>query len=191
VELENLQETGTLNAILSWAVIGLILATGVERLLEADFLWAGLILVSVAVAVYPSVRSRSWESAMPVEMLILALLPFGAKAFGLDWIQSYTLNYLSISALALMAVAELEEYTSLESTDSFSVLLVSVTTVALAGAWAVVRWLSDIYLGTAFIESEHLLMWEFTAATFVGLVSGSLYTLYFERRVDESVEVEA
>jgi hypothetical protein len=61
------------------------------------------------------------------------------------------------------------------------VFITVVFTVASAGVWALLRWSSDIYLGTSFIVSEEALMWEFVLATVSGVVAGVIFDIYFER----------
>ncbi|MDY6779748.1 MAG: hypothetical protein SV760_04235 [Halobacteria archaeon] len=58
---------------------------------------------------------------------------------------------------------------------------VVVATLATAGTWAIVEWLSDVYLGTRLIESEEELMVRFTAATAAGFLAGVVFTAYFQR----------
>jgi hypothetical protein len=79
---------------------------------------------------------------------------------------------------------------------SFAVLFVVVTTMATAGVWAVVQWLSDVYLGTGFIltgESESVveraLMLNFVAATVAGVLAGVVFELYFRRYADASARL--
>jgi len=71
----------------------------------------------------------------------------------------------------------------------FAVVFVVVTTMAAAGIWAVVRWLSDVLVGTRFLydgRPEHVieeaLMWDFVAATVAGVFAGVLFEYYFRRR---------
>jgi len=90
-------------------------------------------------------------------------------------------TYLSVAALALVVAVELHVFTPVEMTYWFAVLFVVVATIATAGVWAVVQWLSDIYLGTTFIHSEHRLMWDFVAATVVGVIAGVVFEWYFRR----------
>ena len=81
-------------------------------------------------------------------------------------------------------------FTSVEMSFGFAVVFVVVTTLAAAGVWAVVRWGSDLYLGTELLldpeltrpEIEERLMWEFVGATVAGLVAGVLFEEYIRRR---------
>ncbi|MFB6186562.1 MAG: hypothetical protein ABEI86_06820, partial [Halobacteriaceae archaeon] len=63
-----------------------------------------------------------------------------------------------------------------------------------AGVWAVVRWLSDIYLSTTFLIEptmtqaelhavEAQVMWEFIYSTIAGIVGGVIFEAYFRRRI--------
>jgi len=74
-----------------------------------------------------------------------------------------------------------------------------VTTMATAGVWAVVRWVADITLGTAFVLdpalSEHAieeaLMWEFVASTIAGVGAGVLFAMYVSRQIGTQRAPEA
>jgi hypothetical protein len=70
-------------------------------------------------------------------------------------------------------------------------VFVAIATVATAGLWAEMRWLSDILFGTSLMldgRPEHVietaLMWDFVAATVAGVVAGVLFELYFRRYAD-------
>jgi len=89
-------------------------------------------------------------------------------------------THFSVAALALIVAVELHAFTPVKMTHWFAVLFV-VATIATAGAWTVVQWLSDVYLGTAFIESEHRPMRDFVAATAVGIGAGVVFEWYFRR----------
>ncbi len=96
---------------------------------------------------------------------------------------SNTLNYLSAAGVSLLIATELDTFTSFKTNGFFSVILVSFTTVSVAGAWAVGRWLSDIHFGTSLIESESALMWEFSAALLAGIIAGIVFRYYLRKRV--------
>jgi hypothetical protein len=68
--------------------------------------------------------------------------------------------------------------------------------MATAGVWAVVQWLSDVYLGTGFVLTgdpeavvERTLMLDFVAATVAGLLAGVVFELYFRRYADASARL--
>jgi len=81
-------------------------------------------------------------------------------------------------------------------TDTFAVGFVVVATLAMAGLWAVVRWVADLTLGTTLLLdlalSEHVierqLMWEFVASTAAGVIAGLVFTLYVRRRIEPDLQ---
>jgi hypothetical protein len=118
-------------------------------------------------------------------VLLFLGLPFTLKGVELGFAASNTLNYLSAAGVALLIATELDTFTSFKTNGFFSVILVSFTIVAVAGAWAVGRWLSDIHFGTSLIESESALMWEFSAALLAGIIAGIVFRYYLSKRVKE------
>ncbi|WP_049970097.1 hypothetical protein [Haladaptatus cibarius] len=176
-----LVENERINAGLAWVLVGFLLVVVVASLLQADFLWAIFAGFVFAVAVIPPLSYRNAEAMLPWEVLLLAALPVLGRALATLALTTRVATYLSVAALALIVAVELHVFTPVRMTHWFAVLFVVIATIATAGVWAVIEWLSDIYLGTAFIESEHLLMWDFVYATAIGIVAGIVFELYFRR----------
>ncbi|MFW5937722.1 MAG: hypothetical protein ACOCSN_02145, partial [Halanaeroarchaeum sp.] len=131
------------------------------------------------------------------EVLLLATLPVIARSFATPGPVSDVATYLSVAAVALIIAVELDVFTAVRMTTSFAVVFVVIATMATAGAWTVVQWLSDVYLGTTFIyptpppvsetvdtAAQESLMWDFVAATAAGLIAGVVFALYFRGRAD-------
>jgi len=182
------------NAIPSWVLIsllGIAIITSVWR----DLLWwaafAGAVLV---LTVLPPLALRNWAATLPWEVTALAGLPVLGRSFATVPVTGQIATYFSVAAIALVVVVELHLFTPVRMTDSFAVAFVVVTTLAMAGVWAVVRWLSDVLLGTTLLledgvpeaETEHALMIEFVASTIAGVVAGIVFTYYVRRQVDPS-----
>jgi hypothetical protein len=167
-----------------------------------ELLWAGFVATLAVLAVVPAVVFRSPWAMLPWEVLALASLPVlgralvvGETLFGVV-LTGRLVTYLAVAAVALIVAVELDVFTPVRMNYSFAVLFVVVTTVATAGVWAVVQWLSDVYLGTAFVltgdpESvvERALMLDFVAATVAGLLAGVVFELYFRRYADTSARL--
>jgi hypothetical protein len=115
------------------------------------------------------------------EVLALAALSIFGRAMATLPSAMRVATYLSAAALALIVAVELHAFTTVEMNHRFAVLFVVVATIATAGVWAVVQWLSDVYLGTAFLHSEHRLVWDFVAATVIGGMAGVVFEWYFRR----------
>ena len=179
--LDGVVEDRRVNAALAWLLVGFILLVVAESLLGGDLLWAGFAAFVAAVALVPAVAHRNHAVMLPWEVLALAALPILGRALATMVFTTRVATYLSVAALALIVAVELHAFTAVKMTHWFAVLFVVVATIATAGVWAVVQWLSDELLGTAFIHSEHRLMWDFVAATVVGGMAGVIFEWYFRR----------
>jgi hypothetical protein len=191
-----------LNAGICWLLIAFLGAMAGAQAGVGDLLWAGFVTTLVVLAVVPAVVYRSPWAMLPWEVLALASLPVlgralivGETLFGVV-LTGRIVTYLAVAAVALIVAVELDVFTPVRMNYSFAVLFVVVTTMAAAGVWAVVQWLSDIYLGTAFVltgdpESvvERTLMLDFVAATVAGLVAGVVFELYFRRYADATARL--
>ncbi len=159
----------------------LIFYLGVTAVLlfwEGRIVWAGYAAAVFVIASLPAAVSRDVLTVPPVEIVLLATVPFTLQLADTGFIASHTMTYLSAAAVALLIIAELTLFTSFRTTPSFTVVLLGLTTMAIAGVWAIVRWAADLSLGTAFIVSEEVLMWEFATAALAGLLAGGLFTQY-------------
>ena len=170
------------NAALSWLLLAYFLFTSVNIFFSGSLTWTLYSLAIIAVVFLPMLVLQDLRAQVPFEVLILLAVPFTLKGAQLEFIASHTLNYLSAATVSLLLITQLDTFTSFKTTYRFSVYLVMLTTVAISGFWAVGRWLSDVYLGTAFIVSENTLMWEFAAASLTGFVAGQLFNTYFRKR---------
>ncbi|MFC7046428.1 hypothetical protein ACFQH6_14355 [Halobacteriaceae archaeon GCM10025711] len=170
------------NGLLAWLLTGFVGLVAAQNLLQGDMLWAGFTAAIAVLALVPPVAYRDPRVMLPWEVLLLAVLPVLGHVFATFILTLKLTAYLSVAALALVVAVELHVFTPVRMTDWFAVLFVVIATMATAGVWAVVQWLSDVYLGTAFIVSEAALMWDFVAATAAGLLAGVVFELYFRRR---------
>jgi hypothetical protein len=183
-----------LNAVLAWSLVGVIGLVIVESLLTGDYLWAIFATVVGLMGALPALVLGNARSMPPWEIVLLASLPIVSRAVATVRITSTVATYLSIAALALLIAVNLHAFTTVEMSVGFAVLFVVVATLAVAGLWAVVRWLSDAYLGTTLLlvpgadgivdreAIERTLMWEFAAAGVAGTVAGVLFESYIRRR---------
>ena len=168
----------TTNAVLAWVVVAVLAVVAVERALLGELLWAGMAVVVIAVALVPPVLARRPTEMLSWEVLALSALPAVIRLFDL---LVDVMAYLSVAALALAIVAELDAFTPVDMTPGFSVVFVVVVTMAVAGLWTIGRYFSDAFLGTALIGGANEAMWDLVAATAIGLVAGVFFELYFHR----------
>ncbi|WP_267640260.1 hypothetical protein [Haloarchaeobius amylolyticus] len=87
----------------------------------------------------------------------------------------------ALAAIALLAVAMLQGFTSLRMTTGFGMLFVLVVTMGLTGFWAVVRWAGADALGVTFVATNETLMHEFAAASLAGFLVAVFFGPYFCR----------
>lgn len=168
----------TTNAVRGWVVVAVLAVVAVERALLGELLWSGMAVAVILVALVPPVLARRPTEMLSWEVLALSALPAVLRLFG---VLVDAMAYVSVAALALAIVAELDAFTSVEMTPGFSVVFVVVVTMAVAGLWTIGRYFSDAYLGTSLIGGANAAMWDLVAATAIGLVAGLLFELYFHR----------
>jgi len=181
--LADVVESRRVNAGLSWLLVVFVLGVVVASVANDDLLWAGFAGAVAALSLVPPLSYRNPTAMLPWEVLVLAALPLLGRAFTAPGLTSQVATYLSVAALALIVAVELHVFTTVRMTYWFAVLFVVLGTMATAGVWAVVQWLSDTYLGTTFLTTDYRLMWDLVAATVAGLVAGGVFELYFRRRV--------
>lgn len=190
VDVTGLLGDERINATLGWVLVVAILLVAVASFLEGDIIWAGFATAVALLAVIPSLVFLSPRTMLPWEVLLLAGLPILGRAVATFRVSSQIATYLSVAALALIVVVELNAFTSVRMTPTFAVVFVAITTMATAGVWAVVRWGLDVLFGTAFLfeaglteaEVERGVMLEFVASTVAGLLAGVVFEFYVRRR---------
>lgn len=194
-ELEAFLTHARLNAVLSWALVGFLTLVFVESLLDADWAWVVVTGAVVALAVIPAASYRDLRVMLPWEVLVLVALPLLGRGLFQGGLIADIAAYLSVAAVALVIAVQLDVFTPVRMTTWFAVFFVGIATMAAAGAWAVIQWLSDVYLGTTLVyptrppipeavdqAALEALMWDFVAATIAGLLAGVVFAIYFRRR---------
>lgn len=169
-----------INSYVSWLLFIYLGINCVNLLTDGSFTWFLYGSTVLVLTILPPIIYRDPEKMVPFEVLLFLAFPFTLKGIELGLVASRTLNYLSAAGVSLLIVSEIERFSSFKTTDWFAIYLVSITTMASAGFWALARWLSDIYLKTSLLGTEKTLMWEFTAAGLAGLVAGILFKSYFK-----------
>jgi len=189
-----------INAGLGWVLIAFVLAVAAASLATGELLWAGFAAAVAALALVPPVRFRSLRAMLPWEVLALAALPLLARTIAvLAAFEGNVASYLSVAALALVVAVELHLLAPVQMSHQFAVAFVVIATMATAGAWAIVRYGSDVLLGTtlllpavrteaALARAEHRLMVEFVASFLAGVGAGVVFEIYFRRRARAEVE---
>ncbi|MGM0371738.1 MAG: hypothetical protein ACQEQJ_04440 [Halobacteriota archaeon] len=192
-ELATMMSETRLNAALGWLLLLAIALVGIESAIDADWVWVVIALIVVGLAVLPPVTFRNPLVMLPWEVLALVILPLFVRGlFG--GLLGTIAAYLGVAAVALVVAVDLDVFTPVRMTTWFAVIFVGVTTMATAGIWAVLRWLSDIFLGTTLVYPTpppvtpaveqialEALMWDFVGATLAGLFAGVIFAWYFRR----------
>lgn len=204
-DLANLLTSTRANLVLAWVLVGVFALVAIESLLTADYLWAAFAILVAAVVVLPPVAARQVRRMPPWEVVLLAGLPVAGRAVATLQVTSTVATYLSIAALALLVAVDIHMFTPVEMNVTFAVLFVVVTTLAAAGLWALLRWGSDLYLGTELLLDpgpdgvlteadreaiEDDLMREFVASGLAGLVAGLFFEGYIHRRSEKDVRLQ-
>lgn len=171
-----------LNAALSWAITGILVVVLARGFVASELAQVALTTGVVIITVIPPLAARSPRLMLPWELLLLATVPIVAQVLPLPAATTTFVQYLSVAAFALIIVVELHAFTELSVTHGLSVALVTLTTLASAGIWAVLRYQSDQLLGTAFLTTNDALMQEFAVAIFAGLIAGIVFAAYFRRQ---------
>ena len=179
--LERLFRDGWTNAVLAWALVGVLVVVFVESLLDFDRLWIAFVATAGAIVLVPPAAYREWRVMLPWELLAFALMPILVRA-ALGGELGVFAYYLSVAGLALVVTVELHMFTELEMTHWFAVLFVTMATMASVAAWTVARWTADLLVGTNFLTTNEALMTEWTYVALAGLAAGIIFDAYFRRR---------
>lgn len=185
--LEDFLHDGRLNNAIGWMNVLILAGVLIESLLDMDVVWAGFTGLVIVVLILPTVKSTDHHIRIPWEFLVLASLPITARALDIGMVRGPIFFYLSFAALALIIAVEIHMYTETKMTHWFAVLFVSLTTIAIEGAWAVSRWYADSLFGTSLLPPHDDLMLDFVAVTAVGIGAGIFFDIYF-RRLGREVE---
>lgn len=179
--IERLFRDSRTNALIAWALVGVIALVFAESLLEYDRLWIVFVAAAGGIVLLPPVAYGEWRVMLPWELLVIATLPILARGLLGGQVGIFA-TYVAVAGLALLVTVELHTFTALEVTHWFAVAFVVLTTLAAAAAWSVVRWHLDREFGTAYLSTNEALMVEFLWVTLAGFAAGALFDAYFRRR---------
>ncbi|WP_254765795.1 hypothetical protein [Salinilacihabitans rarus] len=179
------------NAALSWAFVGVLGIATVERAVtEGDVRTAAFAAALVLVAVVPPLAFRDPTVTLPWDLLGVACSPVLWKTFVGVPFRTEVVPYVSVAVIALMVAVELHAFTAVRMDHTFAVVFVTLTTMAAAAVYNVLKWLVDVALGAGLLldgRSQHALnavvMVEFAYATGAGMLAGVAFTYYFRRRL--------
>lgn len=174
------------NAALAWVLTVALVVLALNHGLEDSYRWLAFTGFAVAIVLLPAVAFRDPLVMPPWELLVLVLLPVvDATVLGETVLTSIAI-YVAVAAIALVATVEIDRFTAVRMNHAFAVVLVVLTTLAVAGAWHVAQWLADVTFGTTYIldgrsqdAANHDLMVNFAYAAIAGLFAGVVFSRYF------------
>lgn len=178
--LSDVTQADTRNTVLGWTIIATLILVVFENFLDGDLLWAGFTALAAGLSVLPPVLSRERAMVVPWQILLVLLLPIGSHSLATNPFLTQVTTYLSVVALALVLTIEIHLFTPVKLTVGVALVFGVLATMAVAGLWAIAQWISDLYLGTRFIQGELDLQWELVAATLTGLLGAVLFFIYFK-----------
>jgi len=176
--LDTLLHDERVNGVLGWGFTGGIVAVAVVNALRGDLVWAILSLLVAIVVAVPALSTRRWTVMVPWPLPSVAALAVASHTVG--WYPEFA-GFLALAAFALVAVVDLDVFTSVELSRRFAVAFAVMTTMAAQGLWTVAQFYSDRWLGTDYLTSQVELQWDLVAVTVVALVFGALFELYVAR----------
>lgn len=177
------------NAVVGWLLLGFLALAVAESVVSTDRAWALFVSGVLVLCLVPPVAFWNVEVMLPWEVIGMAALPTFGRAIATFSLLSELTMYLSVAALALIVVVELDLFTPVTLTLGFAIVLVVLTTLATAGVWAVLRWQLDLWVGTSFFHGPGLddeavhdeLMIEFVYSAVAGILAGVSFELYVRR----------
>lgn len=168
------------NAGVVYATAAVLVVIGGLQFARGELLWVAFAAFALVLALAPTVAARDPYLVVPGELVALAAVPVAVSVLDAGSLATQVTTYLAVAALALLLTVELTAFTPVEMPLRVAIPFVVLSAMAVAGAWMVVQWLSDAYLGTALVEGVPDVMWEFAVATGVGLVAGPALAVYFD-----------
>lgn len=178
VTLESLVHDERVNAILGWAMAGIVALAALGYFLTDAYLWGGLAVFIVAVVALPAVVTGRPTAMVPWPIPFVAAAAVVLRAFE---VYPDVTGYVAIATVALMLVVELDVYTEVELSRRFAVAFATMTTMSLQAVWIVAQYYSDRWLETTFLVSQTELQWDIVYVTAAGVALGVVAEWYFDR----------
>jgi hypothetical protein len=175
----SLRSGAAVAAAVAVLAVSAVVAVVVGSVVQALFAVAGIAVLTGPRAVLPEGRPSVLPN--PLIALLLALPPAVTWA-GVPDPAPQVATYLAVGAFGLVATAELTALTDVRLPPRVAGPFVGAVTLAAAGAWTVLRWLSDRLLGTALATSVDALLWDFVAVVGVALGTSVVFAWVSHRR---------
>lgn len=182
MEFEDFFRDTRLNMFLAWILAALIFLVFVESLVDLDWVWAAFSGSVLAIVVLPAVAYRDFRVMVPWEVLVLTAIPVAVRSIQYSVLTNQVAVFAGIAATALIIAVELHVFTPVKFDHGFAIGFTVITTLAVGGLYAVLRYVSDVYLGTTYLTTNDALMLQFIDIFTAGVVAGIGFDFYFENR---------
>lgn len=182
MEFEDFFRDSKNNMYLSWLITLSIFAVLVESIFDFDLLWVIFSSIMLTVICIPPLAYQNLRVTLPWEVLAIGAIPVIVRTLEISMLSNQVATYFALAGLALIIAVELHVFTEIKMNHAFAVGSTVITTLALAGVWAVIRYNLDVHMGTTFLTTNEALMHEFINATLAGILAGAFFDLYFTRR---------
>lgn len=182
MEFEGFFRETRMNTYLSWTLTLLIASVFLESILDFDWAWTMFSGIVLGIALLPAISHRDLGIMVPWEVLALTVIPVTVRSLDSAILTSQLAVFAGIAATALIVAVELHVFTSVKFTHGFAIGFTVITTLAIGGLYSIIRYISDLYFGTAYLTTNEALMYEFIEISVAGILAGVLFDAYFGRR---------
>ncbi|MFC4541232.1 hypothetical protein ACFO5R_04750 [Halosolutus amylolyticus] len=193
--LDGMVDSPHRNAILSWIVTTILAVLAVNHALAASYRWFAFTGLAIAIVLAPVAAFRDPLAVPPWELLVLVLLPVVDATILDESFLTTIAVYVAVAAVALVVAVEIDRFTAVRMNHGFAIAFVVLTTLAVAGAWNVAQWVSDVAFGTAYVldgrsqdAANRALMYDFAYAAVAGLFAGVVFDRYGRSTTDRLAE---
>ena len=195
-KLGKLLKSTSLNAFIGWTMVSFLFLMAITNLVHGRLTWS-ILSVFVIIITIPALLLRK-PSVMPSWYFIaIAIMPIIGGTTAYYFFSEGIPAYFSVATIALLLTAEVDRFTSVHMNYKFAIVLVVITTLAVSGIWNLLRWTTDVTLGTTFLLDDRsyeaintAVMYEFICATIAGIAAGILFGWYFRSiRSAERIEL--
>ncbi|HDP97146.1 MAG TPA: hypothetical protein ENN25_05590 [Euryarchaeota archaeon] len=183
--------------LLSWIIIIWLIGYVILAFVKLDFWWAMVGIASLLIVSSGMISKLSTFNVMPFELIVILILPLYIHATGYTksaedieaWntLLSQT-SVMTYSVIGMFLIAELMAFTSLKMNRAFAVIFVTVFCLSTSAIWSVFEYLSDLFMGTALIESNYAVMMRFIYSFIGGILMGVFFDIYLRLMPDSRLE---
>lgn len=169
-----------MNARITWTTVALLLLMTLWNALTANYSGIVVTLIGIGFVVLPALIHHDTSVMPPWEIAAVLTITTLGYSLELSPVITQAAIYLSLITFAVLVVVELWVFSSVEMIPRFAGGFIVFAGMAAAGLWTVLRWLSDEYIGTAYLNGVTAMMWDLSITTVVSLLGIPLFVQYFK-----------